>query len=420
MSETVNLTNQVKAQLPAEMVAFMQSAGEVAQRSGQRLYLVGGVVRDLLLERSNLDLDLVTEGDAISLAHELAGIRQGKVITHPRFGTAKLQWDKWSVDFAAARSETYVKPGALPGVQPSSIKGDLFRRDFTINAMAVELTPDRYGELIDLYRGRDDLERGFIRVLHNKSFVDDATRIWRGLRYEQRLCFQLEPVTLELLKQSISMLDTISGDRIRHELELALEEEFPEKILRRAGELGVLAKVHPKLKGDGWLADKFGQARQLTVSDLPPMALYLALLAYRLSEAEVERFISYLRLPKSSAGVLRDTIDIKIRLELLAIPELTPNGIYALLHGYSAMSITANSLATDSPVIKERLDLFLKKLRYVKPALSGGDLKGMGVAEGPRIREILNMLRAARLDGKVSSRKEEEGLVEGWVAQGED
>ncbi len=420
MSETVNLTDQVRAQLPAELVAFMQSAGEVTHRSGQRLYLVGGVVRDLLLERSNLDLDLVIEGDAIALAQELAGIRQGKVVTHPRFGTAKLQWDKWSVDIATARSEIYNEPGALPKVKPDSINGDLFRRDFTINAMAVELTPDHFGELIDLYGGREDLERRVIRVLHEKSFVDDATRIWRGLRYEQRLCFQMEPVTLKLLKQGIAMLDTVSGDRIRHELELALKEEFPEKVLCRAGELGVLAKVHPSLKGDGWLAERFARARQLTAPDAPPVVLYLALLAYRLSEAEVEQFISYLRLPKLSAGVLRDTVGIKIRLEPLAIPELTPNGIYALLHGYVSPAITANILATDSPAVKERLHLFLKKLRHVKPALSGEDLKRMGVAEGPHIKEILNMLRAARLDGKVSSRKDEEGLVEGWLAQRED
>lgn len=419
MSEIVNLSNQLKTQLPAGLLAFVQSAGEVAHRSGQRLYLVGGVVRDLLLERGNLDIDLVTEGDAISLARDLAGVRQGKVVTYPRFGTANLQWDKWSVDIATARSEIYTKPGALPKVEPDSIKGDLFRRDFTVNAMAVDLIPDCYGKLIDPYGGREDLERRIVRVLHEKSFVDDATRIWRGLRYEQRLGFQLEPFTLKMLKRGLPMLDTVSGDRIWRELELALAEEYPEKVLRRASELGVLAKVHPSLKGDDWLEEKFSKA-WLVAPDATPVAIYLALLAYRLGEAEVERLVSYLRLPKSSAGVLRDTIDIKIRLEPLPITELAPNGIYALLHGYALPAIMANLAASDSPVIRERLDLFLKKLRHVKPALSGEDLKRMGMAEGPHIKEILNMLRAARLDGKVSSRKDEEGLVEEWLAQRED
>ncbi|MFQ6122200.1 MAG: CCA tRNA nucleotidyltransferase [Dehalococcoidales bacterium] len=415
MAEIINLASKMEKQLPAELVNIMQVAGEVAQRRGQKLYLVGGVIRDLLLGRTNFDLDLVVEGDAVNLAQQLISVTQGKIITHPRFGTAKLQWDKWSVDLATARSESYAKPGALPTVKPGSIKDDLFRRDFTINTMAIKLNPSRYGELLDLYGGRNDLEHKLIRVLHEKSFIDDATRIWRGLRYEQRLNFQLEPVTLELLKRDIASLDSISGDRIRHELELILREEYPEKILRRAEELGVLAKLHPLLKGNDWVAGKFEQVRQLTSPDLPPVGLYLALLTYPLSSKENEQLISYLRLPKSVAQTLRDAIDIKTKLKALANPELTLSSIYSLLHGYSTPAIVANSLATDSPVARQHIDLFLHKLRYIKPALTGDDLKEMGVAPGPRIKEILNRLREARLDGKVTSKRGEENLVKGWL-----
>jgi len=251
MPKVINLAHKIKKQLPSELVNFTQVAGEVAQNQGQNLYLVGGVVRDLLLGRTNLDLDLVVEGNAIELAQQLIEIKLGKITTHPHFGTARLQWYKWSIDLATSRSETYTKPGALPKVKPSSIRDDLFRRDFTINTMAIYLNPARYGELIDLYGGRDDLGHKLIRVLHERSFTDDATRIWRGLRYEQRLDFQLETNTLQLLKRDIPMLDTISGDRIRYELECILQEEFPEKILRRAEELRVLAKLHPALKGNG-------------------------------------------------------------------------------------------------------------------------------------------------------------------------
>jgi tRNA nucleotidyltransferase (CCA-adding enzyme) len=360
----------------------------------------------------------VVEGDAINLAHQLISITQGKIVTHPRFGTAKLQWDEWSVDLATARSETYAKPGALPTVKPGSIRDDLFRRDFTINTMAIELNPDRYGELLDLYGGRNDLEHKLVRVLHEKSFIDDATRIWRALRYEQRLSFQLEPATLELLKRDIHWLDRISGDRVRHELELILKEEYPEKILRRADELGVLVKLHPSLKGNGWLADKFEQARQLSSPDLPSVGLYLVLLAYPLTTEESKQLISYLRLPKLVAQTLRDTISIKTKLQSLANPELTPSGIYSLLYGYSSPAIVANSLAGDSPATRQHLNLFLNKLRYIKPALSGEDLKRMGVAQGPRIKEILNLLHEARLDGKVGSKKDEEGLVKGWLDKG--
>jgi len=414
MPEITNLTSKMEKQLPVELLNFMQTAGEVAQNQGQSLYLVGGVVRDLLLGRPNRDLHLVAERDAINLAQQLISITQGKIVTHPRFGTAKLQWNEWSVALATARSEAYAKPGALPTVKPDSIRDDLFRRDFTINTMAIELNPDRYGELLDLYGGGNDLEHKLVRVLHEKSFVDDATRIWRALRYEQRLSFQLEPATLELLKRDTCWLDSISGDRVRHELELILREEYPEKILRRADELGVLVKLHPSLKGNGWLADKFEQARQLSSPDLPPAGLYLALLVYPLTTEESERLISYLRLPKSVAQTLRDAMDIKTKLQPLANPELSPSGIYSLLYGYSSPAIVANSLAADSPVTRQHSDLFLSKLRYIKPVLSGEDLKRMGVAAGPRIKEILNKLHEAKLDGKVSSKKDEEGLVKGW------
>jgi len=335
MPKLTNLASEIKNQLPAELVSFMQAAGQVAQRQGESLYLVGGVVRDLLLGQTNLDLDLVVEGDAISLAQQLAPITQAKLRLHPRFNTAKLQWDKWSVDLATARSETYARPGALPSVKPSSLSNDLARRDFTINTMAIHLNLSYYGELIDLYRSRDDLEHRLIRVLHEKSFIDDATRIWRGLRYEQRLDFHLERKTLELLKRDIPMLDTISSDRIRHELELILKEKYPEKVLCRAEELGVLPTLCPALKGNGWLIEKFEQARQLSLPNLPSTNLYLALLAYRLTAEEIEDLISHLRLPKLATKTLRDTITIKTKLAALANPAISRSAIYRLLHGYS-------------------------------------------------------------------------------------
>ncbi len=417
MPEIINLASKIEKQLPAEPVSFMRLAGEMAQSQGQNLYLVGGVVRDLLLGQTNLDLDLVLEGNAIDLARRLAEINRGKITIHPRFGTAKLRWDKWIIDLATARSETYIKPGALPSVEPSSIDNDLFRRDFTINTMAIYLNPNHYGELIDHYGGIDDLEHRLIRILHEKSFTDDATRIWRGLRYEQRLDFQLEPNTLKLLKRDIPMLDTISGERIRHELELILTEKYPEKVLRRAEELEVLPKLHPALKGNGWLTEKFQQARHLSSPDLPPMGLYLSLMAYHLSDEANEQFISRLRLPKLLTQTLRDTNSLKTKLESLTDPELSRSSIYRLLYGYCLPAIMANSLAGDSSVARQHMQLFLDELRYVKSSLTGNDLKRMGVAPGPRIKEILQRLHEARLDGKVTTKQGEEDLVNSWLAR---
>ncbi|MFC1913775.1 CCA tRNA nucleotidyltransferase [Chloroflexota bacterium] len=413
MPKKVDLSSKIEKQLPTELVEFMQAAGALAQECGDKLYLVGGVVRDLLLGRGNLDLDLVVEGDAITLAKQLGNDRRDNVVIHPRFGTAKVQWYEWSVDIATARSETYFKPGALPTVQPGSIKDDLFRRDFTINAMAVELNTGHYGELLDLYGGVNDLEQRLVRVLHDRSFIDDATRIWRGLRYEQRLSFQFEADTIKLLKRDIDMLDTISGDRIRHELELALKEDFPEKVLQRSGELGVLAKLHPALKGDKWLAEKFAKARELIAPESPPPALYLALLAYHLSDKEVEQLVVYLRLRKATVQILSDTLSCKAKLKSLGESELKPSRIYALLHGCSPTALTAGLIAADSPVAEQHIRLFLDGLRYVKPALTGTDLKKLGVPSGPRMKEILERLREARLDGKVKTKRDEEEMVKG-------
>ena len=413
---TTNLASKLEKQLPAELIDFMRVAGETAQSKGQNLYLVGGVVRDLLLGRNNLDLDLVVEGDAIDLSRRLSEIKQAKITVHLRFGTANLQWQEWSADLATARLETYVKPGVLPRVTPSSINDDLFRRDFTVNAMAIHANADRYGELIDPYGGEHDLEHKLIRILHENSFIDDATRIWRGLRYEQRLDFQLERNTLELLKRDVPMLDTISGDRIRYELECVFREERPEKVLRRAEELNVLQKLDPALEGNGWLSDKFEQVRELTSPKSPPFGLYLTLMAYRLTEERCKRLISYLRLPKPAAQTLIDTIAIKNSLQTLSDPSLSPSGIYRVLHGYSPSAIMVSSLACDSAVARRHMELYLSKLRYVKPVLNGTDLIRMGITAGPRIKEVLRLLQEARLDGKVTSKQGEEKLVKGWIS----
>ncbi len=411
MPEVTNLADKIKKRLPAELVGFMKLAGEMAASKGESLYLVGGVVRDLLLGKTNLDIDLVVEGDAVALAQKLIDNETGKITIHRRFNTAKLKWHEWSVDLASARRETYAQPGALPTVKLSSLSDDLFRRDFTINAMAVELNPRGYGRLIDLYSGQKDLRQGLIRILHENSFIDDSTRIWRGLRYEQRLGFQIEPDTRRLLKRGISLLDTVSGDRIRYELECILEEEFPEKVFCRAEELGVLVKLNPSLKGNGWLEERFKQARRMSLPNRPPASLYLALLTYPLTDKEREQFISYLRLPKTLAQTLRDTGSIKAKLQRLADTKLSPSSIYHVLYGCLPQAVIANLIAGDSPVALQNIKLYLDKLRYIKPILTGNDLIKMGIPPGPRIKALLNILLDARLDGKVKTRQDEEGLV---------
>jgi tRNA nucleotidyltransferase (CCA-adding enzyme) len=435
-----NIANAIEKQLPRDLIAFIREAGEVARSEGQNLYLVGGVVRDLLLEQRNIDLDLVVEGSGIALAGQLAGVLRGKnvrhsqpgisaasevqgdrekqlkITTHPRFDTAKIEWNGWSADVTTARTETYARPGALPQVKPSTIEKDLLRRDFTVNTMAVHLNPGSFGELIDLYGGQDDLKHRLIRILHDRSFTDDATRIWRAVRYEQRLGFQIAPGTLALLQQGLPLLATISGDRIRYELECVMLEKQPEKVLRRAGELGILANLSLVLKGDASLAREFEAARQLDPAYPQLVSLYWALFFYRLDGEENERLTAFLKLPKALAQVTRDTISLKAQLYLLNEPALRPSQIYHLVSGYREAAVMANILATSLDAARQNMRLYLEKLRFVRIFLSGDDLQGMGVLPGPRVREMLERLHELGLDDKVASRADEEAAVQRWLA----
>jgi tRNA nucleotidyltransferase (CCA-adding enzyme) len=411
MKQDINLTELIDKNLPAEMTEVLNTAALAAAEQGQKLYLVGGVVRDLLLGRENLDLDLVVEGDAAALAHCLAEIVKGKITVHSRFLTAKIRWDGRSVDLATARSEIYSSPGALPTVKPGTIETDLSRRDFTVNSMAIDLSVKKKGRLIDPFNGRDDINKGLIRILHNGSFIDDATRIWRAIRYEQRLDFRLEPNTLRLLKQNLEMLDTVSSDRIRHEFELALKEEKPEKVICRAAELGVLQKLHPAMKGDRWLSEKFREVREAASPDTPPVELYLAILAFRMNEKETGEFVTGLSLRRTEIRTLEDTCMLKQRLVRLTEPDITPGDIYHLLYDLSRTSLIAVSTAVESPQIKEKISLYLTRLRHVRTALTGDDLQQLGITPGPRIKELLHHILIALLDGKVSSKQDEVEMV---------
>jgi tRNA nucleotidyltransferase (CCA-adding enzyme) len=312
------------------------------------------------------------------------------------------------VDLATARSETYARPGALPNVSPGSIADDLRRRDFTINAMAANLSPGRFGALVDPFSGEADLSRGLIRILHDRSFIDDATRMLRAVRYEQRFGFRLEGSTSLLLRRDLSMLETISGDRVRHELELILKEDRPENALQRAQALGLLQMVHPSLEADGWLSDKYELARSVA----PPSAtLCLALLTYRLGPDGIEDLIARLRIPGRAAAVIRDTCRLKPDLPSLDDPGLPPSQIHRLLRGYSPTSVLACALASDSVTVRDRLRLYLDRWRYVKTSLNGQALQQMGMTPGPRLGDMLGALLEAKLDGRVKTREDEVQFV---------
>jgi tRNA nucleotidyltransferase (CCA-adding enzyme) len=406
----MNLARRLEEYLPPELLQLVRAVSKEAALQGQKVYLVGGIVRDLLLGYPNFDLDMVVEGDALELAQRVAESSGAKLLAHQRFGTAKLKYESLTVDLATARKETYSRPGALPVVTPGTLKDDLVRRDFTINAMAISLSADDCGELLDVYQGRRDLEHRLLRILHPDSFRDDATRILRGVRYEQRLGFEFESETARLLKRDISMLDAISGDRIRHELELILKEKQPELAVNRLAELGVLRTISPSLEGDGRIAERFGKARRLKKPAQLP-ALYFCLLVYSLSEGDVEQFLSRLNMPAKLSQAIRDTLRLKARLHLLDKPSLKPSQIYCLLRQYEPVAVQANAIASESPTVRRNLQLFLTKLRHVRTSLDGERLKELGIPAGPEMGYILQALHEAKLDGQVRARANEEKLA---------
>lgn len=397
--------------VPARALELIWSAAGAADARGQRLYLVGGVVRDALLDRRCLDIDLVLEGDALALAQEAAGGR--RLVAHSRFGTATVKEEGFSLDFATARRETYLRPGALPDVKPGNILDDLFRRDFTINAVALPLNGEHRGELLDPWGGREDLDRGLVRILHDSSFVDDATRMLRAARYEQRFGFRLEDGTESLLRRSLPMLQTVSADRLRHEIDRILLEDQPERPLRRAGELGMLDCLCAPLPCNGAVAGRFSGMRR---SNRPgPLALRYALYLYDLDTPRAEETIARFNLPGKTSRVILETIRLKERLATLASGTPKPADIFNFLRGYDREAVAANIIASSQPEAAARMSLFLDRLRNVRTLLNGDSVIAMGVRPGPEVGEVLARLLEARLNGEVETREDEEGMVRRMV-----
>jgi tRNA nucleotidyltransferase (CCA-adding enzyme) len=369
----MNLDHQIKRYLPRQLLELVKDISGQAAKQKQKVYLVGGVVRDLLIGYPNFDLDLVVEGDAVKLAQQVAETSQAKLLAHHRFGTAKLGYENFTLDLATARKETYAKPGALPTVTPGTLQDDLLRRDFSINAMAISLASKGYGELVDPHQGKNDLEH-------------------------------------RLIKRDIRMLDTISGDRIRHELELIFKEKQPEFVIKRLAELGVLPRISPFLKGDGWIAEKFDKARRLNKPTQLP-SLYFCLLIYSFRVTEIEQLLARLNIPAKLSQAMHDTLRLKTKLPFLDMSPLKPSEIYYLLREYEPVAIQANAIASELSMAQRYLQLFLTKLRYVRTSLDGEELKRLGISAGPEMGKILQSLHKAKLDGEVRTKADEKKLA---------
>ncbi len=377
------------------------------------LYIVGGRVRDLLLERPASDLDLVVEGDAPELVRALAFDQGGEAVVHPRFGTATYRNGTLRFDLATARTETYPRPGVLPDIRPGPIEEDLVRRDFTVNAMALRLSPPDAGTLLDRFGSRQDVEDSLIRVLHLGSFVDDPTRIMRAIRYEQRLGFQIESSTLALLSRDLHLLPSVGVDRLRRELDLFLMEPTPELPLLRANSLGVLRTIDPALQPDASLSEVFQSARR-QLEQVEP-AIYVALLLYPIETGEAMQFLDRYRFPKESIGVVKSTLTLRDSEAGISVEGLRDSQVYAHFKGFDSDSVSAFGIAAEHEIARARAADYLSRLADVRPELTGKDLINLGVPRGPKIGQVLNRLLDARLDGLAASKEDETTLVKNWL-----
>lgn len=435
--ETERITLETVADvLGAPVARLVEIIADHAQAAGANLYMVGGVVRDVLLGRPNLDVDFVVEGDAIALAETLRAQYGGTSSSFRPFGTAKwlLTPDvaetmgvhsgqlPETVDFATARNEFYEHPTALPTVYSGSIKLDLARRDFTINTLAVQLSPKAaFGRILDFFGGMADLRAGRITVLHNLSFVDDPTRMLRAVRFEHRLGFHVEARTAELMHTALPMLRRITGERLRNELTLLLRERAPEQALALLEARGLLAAIHPGLTFDEaatWFEAARATPPPFDLDDTSLSDIYWHLIGLGVPLAQLPAVNERLMMPHGLAASMMTAAQLVQAETLLADPDARPSQIDHLLKDVANVTLYVVWLARPEPVVRERIERAVREWRAVRPKTDGHTLKARGLTPGPCFTRILTRLRAAWLDGEVRDEAAERQLLDRLLDEG--
>ncbi len=419
-----NLASWLKDRFPQDVYNILKLAGESAESLGYNAYLVGGSVRDLLRGEANLDIDIVVEGDGIIFSRTLGEKLNAKVRTHQKFGTAQIFTDKLKLDVATARTEYYEAPGALPKVETSSIKKDLYRRDFTINTLAIKLNPKDFGLLIDFFGGQRDLREKTIRVLHNLSFVEDPTRAFRAVRFSERFGFKISKHTEILIKSAIQMnlFERLSGTRIYEELLLSFQETDPIKTLKRLADFGLLKVIHPKLIFSEEIEATLKSTYEtiswfnlLFLEEKPDISvLYLMALLSELKNEDLKAVVDRLSPPpKVSEMILKGITQAKSILRKLPMDD--PVEIYKLLRNLKLEVILFLMAISKDREKQKIISSYLTELRNVKTILKGNDLKKLGIQPGPIYSKILKQLLEEKLRGHLKSREDEENFVKSLV-----
>ena len=426
-----SLRAHLTRRLPKKILRLLHQVGTLADKQGVALYLVGGVVRDLLLKRENWDLDLTVEGDGVAFARLVANRYGAGLAAFERFATARLTFpDGLKMDIATTRRESYAQPAVLPTVLPASIEEDLYRRDFTINAMAMQLNPGQFGRVLDAYGGLRDLRARKIRVLHTGSFQDDPTRIFRAIRFEQRFGFRLERTTSRLLAQAAStnLIQQLSGPRLQNEILLLFAEHDPVRAIARLAQLKLLRFLHRRLcytktvkrvatavpKALGWWGHRFPNS----VIDRP--IVYLMALWSESSPDVVAAMIRHLALSRVHAKNVSaggSPVDRALK-RLTNTGTVRPSQVYRLLADLSDETLALLLAKQVSMQHEVRLSLLKRHLvgyvknRTIKTALTGRDLQTMGLQPGPQYKTILGKLLDARIDGMITTEAEERAFVQ--------
>jgi tRNA nucleotidyltransferase (CCA-adding enzyme) len=375
------------------------------------VYLVGGAVRDLLMDEPSFDVDIAVEGDGIAFGKALARALGGRVVPHDRFGSAKVVYDGERVDVATSRTEFYDYPGALPAVEQASIRQDLYRRDFTINAMAISLKGEDFGRLVDFFGGHRDLEAGVVRVLHNLSFIDDPTRLFRAIRYETRHGFRMDAHTLGLARACVEMelVGELSSARLRDELQALLSEEHVADSLRRMADLRLDRAVHPHLTADEGsvaLARELDELRERFAPETPAWRLRLAALARRLTPDELYDWFERLKLRRRDADRIADAVTVAPKLRELAAATDEPAALRSLAEPHDPDGVLV-ALAGATEPARSRLERYFDELRAVRLEISGGDLAKLGLTESPRVGAVLDEILRRKLNGELDGRTAE-------------
>jgi tRNA nucleotidyltransferase (CCA-adding enzyme) len=415
-----NIANLLTERLPRAVTSILKDLGEIADEIDLNAYLVGGLVRDVILKRENLDVDIVIEGDGIQFARAFADHSGAKVRIYPKFGTAVvIMPDGFKIDIATARIEHYESPAAPPEVMLSSLKRDLFRRDFTINTLAVHLNKGHYGTLVDHFGGMKDIKERSIRVLHNLSFVEDPTRILRAIRFEQRFGFKIGKLTESLIQNAINIhcFENLLGQRFFSELKLMLMEEDPVRIIERMNGFKLLKYISPELKLTEELGDVLTRIKgilvwfnllYLGVSYEPWKVYFLGLTSY-LSETAMNNLAERMQIhDKEVLNLIFARLEARqASKELSRIRDKDNYSVYRILSPLCPEILLCAMAKTRNERVKKFISTFFTKLRGTEVHLKGKDLIHMGFKPGPLFKKIFEDILAAKLQGEVLTKEDE-------------